>query len=48
MIKLKFLIFTLLTLSFTTQAGVGLSQTRIIIEELGWAKLKYLCRYVIQ
>lgn len=33
MIKLKSLIFTLLTLSFTTQAGVGLSQTRIIIEE---------------
>lgn len=33
MIKLKSLLFLLLTFSFATQAGVGLSQTRIIIEE---------------
>ncbi|EKT60852.1 molecular chaperone [Providencia sneebia] len=32
MIKLKFLFFFLLAFPFVTQAGVGLSQTRIIIE----------------
>lgn len=33
MIKLKSLLFALFTFSFAAQAGVGLSQTRIIIEE---------------
>lgn len=33
MTKLKSLFFILLTFSFATQAGVGLSQTRIVIEE---------------
>ncbi|ENR5393882.1 TPA: molecular chaperone [Providencia rettgeri] len=33
MLKLKSLFFILLTFSFVAQAGVGLSQTRIIIEE---------------
>lgn len=33
MIKLKSLAFILMTFSFASQAGVGLSQTRIVIEE---------------
>lgn len=33
MLKLKSLLFILFTFSFVSQAGVGLSQTRIVIEE---------------